>query len=480
MKLLPLEAQVERAVENSAHFPRDSAIVTAVSGGPDSVAMLLAMVAVNEHLQAGWRLHVAHLNHQLRGPEGDEDAAFVGRLSAGLSLPFHLCAQDVAARARVEKLGIEEAARKARYEVFHALAQEIGADVIAVGHTADDRVETVLQRVFRGTGVRGLAGIPAVRKVGGPGSALVVRPLLGVWRREVIDYLAQKGQSYRIDASNEDLAFRRNWLRHKLIPLIESRFGTQAGPAILRLAEIAQEAMEDVDSRACTVWDHALVRRDEWGVTLDRGMLASAPPVLRQPILRLACVALGLGERAMGFEVWQRLMRFVASPEPTGRLMLPGGYAERTADSVALRRARPPAPVEWSVRLRLPGHVCLPDVGVRIAAQDADTPCPADLAAALTHSGDEELIDADRVVPPVVVRPRRPGDAFHPLGAPGRRKLKRFFIDHKVQASLRGSIPLLVDQRGIVWVVGYRIDERVKITAATKRALKLSVSPMPS
>ena len=479
MKLLRLEAQVAGFVAKTQLFPREEAIVAGVSGGPDSVAMLLAVAAVNAHRQAHWRLHVAHLNHQLRGVESDEDAAFVRRLSEGLSLPFHLSTQNVAAFARTEKLGIEEAARRARYGFFRAIAHETGSRVVTIGHTSDDHVETVLHRIFRGTGVRGLAGIPEVREIDRAGPIFAVRPLLRVWRREVLEYLAHKGQSYRIDATNQDVTYRRNWVRHKLVPLLERQYGGQVGPAVARLADIAGELMDDVDARVHEAWDCVLTQIDERGVELDRGLLASLSPALREPILRRACREMGLGERALGFAAWRRLMNFATSPETKGRLFLPGAYAERTADRIALRRHQQPAHVEWNVPLLAPGHVCLADVGLQIAAEEGRPASLSDLAKARTASGREEFIDADRIVPPLVVRRRRQGDAFHPLGAPGRRKLKRFLIDHKVAASLRDSIPLLVDQIGIVWVVGHRIDERVKITPATKRVLRLSVSPAP-
>jgi len=487
---LPVEQEVARSIDQSRLIPREGTVVLGVSGGPDSVALLRAVSTLAKEPDVCWDLHVAHLNHGLRGNDGDRDEDFVAQLSAEIPAAFHVARSDVAALARDLRVGIEEAARRARYDFFRSVACEVRAQTLALGHTLDDQVETVLHRVFRGTGIWGLRGIPAARPLDATGSTLLVRPLLRVRRSQILAYLAAKGQTYRTDATNRDTTYRRNWLRHELLPAVESKYGEPVGRAIARLAGIAGELMDYVEAEVDEIWDRVLLAAHDQGVDLDRRALASVAPALLEPTLRRAWRAVGLGEKAVGFAAWTRLGQFAASTEGHGSISLPGACARRTPDRVTLCRRSSAASSDWQISLPIPGCARLTDAVLRHQTDNSlDWPCTVEIRAEeqclpegrtvadrLTEDWAEELVDLDRIVPPLVVRPRRAGDTFRPLGAPGQRKLKRFFIDCKVAAANRDHIPLIMDQTGIVWVVGLRIDERVRITPATRRALKLSAS----
>ena len=487
---LPVELEIARSIDEARLIPRDGTIVLGVSGGPDSVALLLAVSTLAKRLDVRWDLHVAHLNHGLRAGDSDRDADFVAELSAGIPTAFHLARSDVAALARDMRVGIEEAARRARHDFFKRVVREVGAQVVILGHTLDDQVETVLHRIFRGTGIRGLRGIRATRPLDSTGSAAVVRPMLRLRRSQILAYLAARGQTYQTDATNLDTTYRRNWLRHELLPVVESEYGEQVVPAIARLAGIAGELMDYAEAEADEVWEGVLLAEHDRGVDLDRRALASVAPALLEPLLRRAWRTAGLGEKSVGFATWARLSQFVTSPDGHGSLSLPGARVLRTEDRFTVWSAQSAVTPKWEIDLPIPGRVRLTEAAIRHQTHDPpDRPCVVEVLAKeqclpenaavgdwLTEDRAEELVDLDQIVPPLVVRPRRAGDTFRPLGAPGRRKLKRFLIDCKVAAAIRDHIPLVLDQTGIVWVVGLRVDERVRITPATRRVLKLSAA----
>jgi tRNA(Ile)-lysidine synthase len=299
--------------------------VVAVSGGPDSVALLRALLALRRA-----PLVLAHLNHQLRGADSDADEAFVAALHArlaaeGAALALRCLRIDVAARARTERDNLESAARRARYGWLAELAREAGAGWVATGHTADDQAETVLHRLLRGTGLKGLCGIPARRALA-PGVELV-RPLLRVTRAQVLTFLEALGQDFRQDASNADPRFTRNRIRHELLPHLAERYNPGIALALCRLAEQAAEVQgrEEVAARALLA-DAELPRAGET-VVLDRALLTAAPRNLVRETFRLLWQREGWPAAKAGFDSWERAAAVAAGEEVAADL--PGGVRVR-------------------------------------------------------------------------------------------------------------------------------------------------------
>ncbi len=451
-------------------FPADrrATVLVGVSGGADSVALLRALHAVQDEIHVA--LRVVHVNHMLRGDAAREDAAFVEALCRRLDAPCEIVEQSVADAAKAKGMGLEEAGRHVRYACFRTLAERWGACAVALGHTADDNVETALHRILRGAGVRGLAGIPSVRPLAPDSPVLLVRPFLDVWREEIEAYLRGLGQDWREDASNASLAFQRNWVRHRLLPLVSERYGAAGARAVERLSRQAAELVADLDAQAADAWERVLSYEDAGLVELRRSAFLALPRMLREPVLRLAWRRLGLSEKGMGFEHWSELLELLRSG--SGRVSLPGGAgAECAGDAAALYRADCESSGAWP--LPCPGEVRLPALQMTLAA------APAPLGEGFSKSNDEELVDADKLRGSLTVRFRADGDAFHPLGAPGRRKLKQFFIDAKVPRWRRGRTPLVADEEGIVWVAGLRIAERVRVGPGARRGVKLSLQRAP-
>jgi tRNA(Ile)-lysidine synthase len=285
-------------------------VVAAVSGGPDSVALLRALIAARPPADS-FPVVVAHLNHRLRGAESDADEEFVGELCAGLTatgVPALTLARtrlDVAALARAEGVNLEAAARRARYAWLAETARAAGARWVAAGHTADDQAETVLHRLLRGAGLQGLRGVAARRELA-PGVGLV-RPLLRTTRAEVIAYLQELNQPFRIDSTNSDLSRMRNRIRLELLPLLAARYNPGAAAVLARLAAQADEAFRDEAAAAAALLAEAERPRAGPLLVFDPGRLAAAPRRLVRAALRLVWAREGWPVDAMTFEKWERL-----------------------------------------------------------------------------------------------------------------------------------------------------------------------------
>jgi tRNA(Ile)-lysidine synthase len=298
-------------------LPAESTGVVALSGGPDSVALLRALV-----MEMTTPLVIAHLNHQLRGEESDADEAFVRQLYEGLVasgarlLPLRCQRLDVRAAAVGDNL--ESVARRLRYDWLTTVARETGAAWVATGHTADDQAETVLHRLLRGTGFRGLSGIPRTRELA-PGIA-VVRPFLDIRRDEVLAFLRQLDQPYSQDSTNFDRQFTRNRLRHELLPLLATEFNPAAVDVLCRLAVQASEVQAYLGQQAATLLAVVELPRAGAMVVLDGCRLAAEPPVLVREVLRMIWERerWPLGE--MGFADWQRVTQVVLGEQPTADL----------------------------------------------------------------------------------------------------------------------------------------------------------------
>jgi tRNA(Ile)-lysidine synthase len=253
---------------------RDLHVVLAVSGGADSVAMLRAASALKESAGGRGRLHVAHLNHGLRGAEGDRDEAWVAALCERFHVRLETGKADVAALASDQGDGFEAAARAARYDFLLRVAEKLGARFVATAHTADDQAETVLHRILRGTGLAGLRGIPDTRRLST--SVVLVRPARKISRREVIEYLAALGQDYRTDSSNAETHWTRNRLRNELLPMLRERFNASVDEALINLAAQASEAQEFIAREAsdlahnCLLVEFSSTVGDDAGEKSDR------------------------------------------------------------------------------------------------------------------------------------------------------------------------------------------------------------------
>jgi len=444
---MPLAETVEHTLRRYAMLTGGETVLVGVSGGADSVALLVSLLEI----AATWRLklHVLHVDHGLR-PDSAAAAEFVERVGARLGVPV-----DVA-RVRVGRGSVEAAARAARHAALAAAADRVGATRIALGHTADDQAETVLMRLIEGTGVRGLAGIPALR-------GRIIRPLIEARHRDAVTMLEAAGLPWVEDPSNADPKFFRNRVRHELLPLLGSAFDpeiVQRLAAVARAARQSVETLEQVGARELA----RLADRGEDGLTLSRAALGDLPVAVAADVLRAA--AAGLGSRAP-LRAWgHRGLRRVLAPLPPRRPFRLGGVVvEVSGDRVRVAAAALP-PLSARV-LDLPGRVELPEIGRALEARVATA-----AAYALPRDAERAVFDADRLPSRLLVRPRRRGDRLSAFGG-GERRLKSLLIDAKIPRWERGRVPVVEADGEIVWVAGLRRAAAAPVTPATRCVLEL-------
>jgi tRNA(Ile)-lysidine synthase len=445
-------------------------LIIGVSGGPDSVCLLNILNALKNELNI--RLHVAHLNHQLRGAESQADAAFVARLADKLNIPATIESRNVTAYQKEKHLSLEEAAREVRYTFFAELAAKLGTKKVAVGHTASDQVETVLMHLIRGSGTRGLTGLQpetALRPSGNP--LTVIRPILVLSRAETEAYCRTHGLTWRTDSSNLLPETMRNRIRLELLPFLR-KYNPEIETAIIRMAAIARDDTGFIDAATQQLW-RDIVKQSNGSITIDKTRFLTLPLALRRSLLRQVIAVLTGDLRNIKLSHIEDIMSIIGKGAgrritlPEG-LVFSTGYCEFTLQKENGLSA-PYPPIEGNYRLNIPGETIIPGWRVEAEITDRDSYgglCPDE--GRLTT-----FFDFDKTGEELTVRERKPGDRFVPLGMIGMKTVAEFLIDDKVPRVERPYIPVVESKNQIVWLAGVRIDERVKVTENTKKVLRL-------
>jgi tRNA(Ile)-lysidine synthase len=457
--------KVKRTIEKHEMLSPEDRVVVAVSGGVDSMVLLRALYEMREE-QKIW-LAVAHLDHQMR-PDSGEDARFVVDYARSLLLPFVQEAIDVSMHIRVERLSPEEGARRMRYRFLARAARELDANVIALGHNKDDRVETFFLHLLRGAGLAGLAGIPPVRC---EGALRYIRPLFECSRSEILAFARERALAYREDPTNRDRRYARNRVRWELLPLLHE-YNPNVVEIVARAQETLRKAHEHVQRIAKSVLEQALVQESSDEIRLERQTINSCEELIQEYVLREAIqrVRGGLqGIESIHIEQMQDELRKARSGS---QVLLPGGirFVVQSREVRITRKSSRSMP--YCFELQLGAENSFRQIGWSFVM--------ALLAGSHPDSRDhlEARLDYDRIAEPLYVRNRRQGDRFEPLGLGGTKKLQDFFTDAKIPREERDRLPLICDQAGILWVVGWRISERCRVTSRTSRTLQIRAMPL--
>ena len=444
---MSLLARVRRYAARHGMWGSETRVIAAVSGGSDSVGMLFLL----RDLEARGELRletIAHLNHQIR-PEADGDEAFCRALAERLQLPFTAARINIPAAARRAKQSLELAGRTARRAFFDDVLRSTGADVVATAHTADDQAETVVLRLLRGTGQRGLAGIAPCRE-------RRVRPVLCGTRAELRSDLEARGESWREDASNADLANPRNRVRHELLPYLAQHFNRSVGRSLGKIAEVArtENALLERIAAAASV---GVVEREAEGVTLDAEAFRRLPEAIQR---RVVLHALTLRQtRAASYDDVSRVVRRMEHFRGKRVLVSMGGAATAQSRVVA----------PFTFELSVPGAVHTGS-GWMVEAEGYEQPQPR------SDRPDVAQVDAMVISDGLIVRNRRPGDRLRPVGLGGTKKLQDVLVDKKVSRHERDAIPIVTDRSGrIVWVAGHVMGEEFRVTERTKGVIILKL-----
>jgi tRNA(Ile)-lysidine synthase len=460
-----LKQRVFQFIQKEGLIQGETILLVGVSGGPDSVCLLHILDQLKESL--GVDLHVCHLNHMLRDASSDADARYVSTLAQRLGIAATVELRDVKAYQEEHRLSLEEAAREVRYDFFAQVAESIGATRIALGHTQDDQVETILMHLVRGTGLAGLRGMqPVTTWHGRRGNALlVVRPLLQVAREETEEYCSAYDLEPRGDFSNYSLDFARNRFRYELIPLLQG-YNKNISAALLRTARAAADELSFLEEQVSQVWER-VVREQPNGLLLDIEALRSLHPAIKRHLLRRVLGEI-LGDLSHIQSIHIEKMMEALSKPAGKRLSLPKGLFFHVDYNTCLvikgAYDTCPFPIfEGEHRLNVPGDTALS--GWRVRASVTQPAGEAD--------GFRACLDIDEVGSGLVVRRRKAGDRFQPLGMAEPKKLQDFMVDAKIPRSWRDRVPLVCSPDGILWVVGWRIAERARVKDSTKSVLYL-------
>jgi tRNA(Ile)-lysidine synthase len=461
-------------------------VLVAVSGGPDSMALLHALGKLAP--KKGLRLGVAHLNHGLRPGEAESDEALVHKAASSAKLPYFTEKADVPAVRKARGLSMEEAAREVRYRFLEEVARENLFSAIAVGHHADDNAELVLMNLLRGSGPLGLAGMPPQRPLSATGTdphaPRLIRPLLGVNREDILAYAAENHIPYATDSTNTDPCYLRNRIRTELMPLLRQRYNPNIAHTLNRSAQILRSEKEWIDHLLAAELEDTEPSDPADAVSLLKSRMRDAHPAEARRLVRMAVEAAKGDLRQIGFGHIDAVLALAGQPG-TGSLDLPDrirvtAHPQRLVfkrESLPLRQVRPAFSREKAVFfehvLGKPGIIFIPEIAATVRANVL----PPDTQPDFRKAGHQAaFFDMKAVSFPLTVRSVKPGDRFTPLGMTGSQKVKKYFIDHKIPATRRACCPVLESGGRLVWLMGYRIDDSVKITAKTGQVLKVEFS----
>jgi tRNA(Ile)-lysidine synthase len=454
--------QVQQTMQDYQMVAPGYTVLVAVSGGPDSMVLLHTLWRLRVPLAL--KLCVAHLNHQMRS-DATEDAQFVEDTARHLDIYCISKSIDVPTYQRQHKLSSEDAARQVRYAFLRATAAQLGADRIAVGHTADDQAETILLHLLRGSGLRGLCGMPPIR-------ALIIRPLIRVLRRDVLEYLRTHRLPSREDSTNDQRQYTRNRIRLDLLPTLQRRYNPRLVQALCTTAQLLADDEAALQAMAHQHFVLARLPSAPEQIQLQIGALTPLPPTLQRRVLREALNEM-MGNLQGVTSAHVTALRALLRPSVGHKwLQLPRGVVvERSYEVLRIHRQGRTAALDVDVPLPIPGVCRIDALGVTIVS-DLFQP---KAAAGPFPTGEVTWLDAERVGQSARVRTRRPGDRLQPLGSSYPRKLKAFLIDAKVPRVIRDRLPLVVSSTGIAWVAGIRPAEWAKVVPATRLILRLEL-----
>ncbi len=489
------EKKISDFIKANELFEDTSKVLLAVSGGADSIVILHVMQTLKKQGVLKADLYCAHINHQLRTGQADKDEKFVVEQVAKLGLKVTTRRIDVRKFAEKNKMSIETAARKLRIENLLNIAEENGCTHIVTGHQKDDNAETILHRLLRGTGFRGLAGIWPVRTF--DGNIRFVRPLLCVTRDEIVNYLQENKLQWREDETNIDCRYTRNYIRHKLFPTLQKDFNDSIVEQLYELSGAARRFYEVICSHADKIWTKIADCTDE-KVTLKLEIFSEQSPSVKIELVRRCLASVGCGERYVTQQHYQIILQ-LAQDNVTGRKMtLPDGFLVRRDYNYLvfskysrvglLSRRRPlpkpdapPIPYQPTkvepVIIKIPGKTQFGERFIEAEVKKSnDNTYLAPQFIAGSPFRFKESFDLNKVKPPLCVRLKQPGDRFIPLGQKEETKIGKFLTAQKVPHDIRQKVLVIADTEKIIWLWPIRIGERAKITDGTNNVLQLKIS----
>jgi len=441
-------------------------VVVGVSGGPDSVCLLHVLYTLRERLHI--KLHAVHINHMLRGKESEEDEKYVKELCEKLEIPAHFFSIDIKDIAGKRGISMEEAGREARYRKFEEVAEETGSSKIAVAHNRNDQAETVLMNIIRGSGLDGLKGIEYIR-------GKIIRPLLDVRREDIEDYCRQHSLNPRTDSTNLVSIYTRNKVRLDLIPSINKMFDTDIQDNLWKMSILLKDDIGYIDENVTRLYNECLIETNKDSITIDAGIFRSYHIAIKRRIVRSAIKNLTGSLKGMESVHIEKVLQLWENGRTGAEIHLPCGLkALKSYNHLIIARAvnnvetRP-----FCIEISIPGVTLVPEIGAGIKAFIEKKSSAIEQNGNMRYNSLVQYFDYDTFKMGIYIRNRKDGDVFKPYKSNGTRKLKEYFIDNKIPRHKRDNIPLIAQGNEIVWVIGYKISDKFKVTENTKTVLKL-------
>lgn len=459
-----------RTIKRHGMLRKKDGLLIAISGGADSGALFDLLYSI----RADWQLdlHLIHLNHCLRAEASDKDQKFVEHMARDLKFPVISKKIDVGAFAKDNRLSLEDAARQCRLQFFREEAAKLGIKKVALGHHKDDRAETVLFRILRGTGLRGLGTMKPVTQW--PDDLTFIRPLIEMEKKEIEEYVASRKLSFCTDESNLDTRFARNKIRHRLIPSLEKHYNPRIKNALAHLAETVALDLHFIEDAVTKIYPKVLSRRKHGFVQLKRSRFQKQAEALRFRILQKAVRDINPSSE-MDYFHWNELRGALDREAQNYELNLPNDVL-LTLDRKEIFVSKPVVDEKIS-------YEYLAKVGKRVKIKEAGIEVLCETFDKRIYKVDRQdktcgIFDLDQITFPIKIRNRQEGDYFQPLGLPVRKKLKDFLTARKVPNYRKVTLPLFFAGENIFWVYGIEIGDRFRVSHRTRRFLKISTRPL--
>ena len=452
-----LSEKVGTFIRENRLFEKGDAVTVAFSGGPDSMALLVILNELKDDF--GIALSATHINHGLRGKESEDDEAFAIETARKLSLALHVKRINVGKFRKEWGGSIQSASRELRYKVFSHLVQTGVINKVVTGHTADDSVETVLMNILRGTGIHGLSGIQAVR------DGYILRPFINIWKSEILEFLEDKQIAFRVDSSNFSMKYTRNSIREDLLPLLQTY-----NPEIKRSIKRSSSVMSDLRNFLMKAGREGFEKTcleslPGKSIILDCEKLRDMDRAVQMEIIRYSVELATGGGAEISFDHFEEVLK-LALGNDSGETHIHGIKGIKSSNRLYLKNSQVASVPGYSYDFISKGDIQINETGSIVHVE----PVPAsDLV--FDHSCKRIFIDADALPKDAVIRNRREGDSFRPMGFDGIQKLKKFFINNKIPRWEREKLPLLVSGKRVLWIPGYRLSEDLRIREGTRNIL---------
>ncbi len=432
-------------------------ILIGLSGGPDSVFLFHGLRLLKDKME--FNLYAAHINHLYRGEDADRDEEFVRKLCEKYDVKLFVKRQNASILAKKEKITEEEAGRIIRYGFFNKILEEIGEGLIATAHNKDDQGETLIQRIIRGTGIEGLTGMDYKQDN-------VIRPILNIEKKDIVGTLDSLKLEYCIDKTNEEPIYGRNKIRLELIPYIEEKFNKNLKDTLFRMSENMKDDYKIIEEAVGRQFKKALILKNDEKIELDIENLLTNSKGLRNRILRNSIEIVKGNKVDVERKHIDYLDDFITKNE-TGKTIDLGDkiIGEVSYGKIIIRNKKKFKNYEYNLNK---GINYIEELNIKIVVED-------DIEGIITTTNNNILIDKDKIKGNLKVRNRKSGDKFQPLGMKGRKKVKDYFIDEKIPKEKRKKIPIISDDDNIIWIGGYRMNNKYRITEETKNKTRIEI-----